>query len=148
MSHLEMWACLKLSGRYRLVFCLSIYLCILTCSYFLIYKISSILTHFPRRTLGLFFLECETTSIMLPKQSVAGTKSLDSERKHLSLIISHFFVGRLILWCEFMGTLSLPRDQQNQLPINRWMEEIQIHGTDEAAATLCRFLFYLSSYSF
>lgn len=42
---------------------------------------------------SLFFLECETTSIMLPKQSVASTESLDSERKHLSLIISHLFCG-------------------------------------------------------
>lgn len=85
---------------------------------------------------------------MLPKQSVAGTESLDSERKHLSLIMSFFFVGRLILWCEFAGTLSLPRDQQNQPPINCWMEQIQIHGTDEAAATLYHFLFICQAIHF
>lgn len=97
---------------------------------------------FPQTHTWSFFLECETTSIMLSKQSVVSTKSLDSERKHLSLIISHFFVGRLILWCEFTGTLLLPRDQQNQPPINCWMEQIQIHGTAEAAATyIISFLF-------
>lgn len=66
-------------------------LCISFIRRFLIYKIASIPTHFPRRTL-LFFLECETTSIMLPKQSVVSIESPDGSEKHLSLTVNHFFL--------------------------------------------------------
>lgn len=50
-------------------------------------------------THSLFYLKCETTSVMLPKQSVANTESQDSQWKHLSPII-HLLFWWVFLFCS------------------------------------------------
>lgn len=86
--------------------------------YFLIYKISSIPTHFPRHMLGVFpWVWNDLNNVA---QTVCRKQRIPGQRVETPVTNHKSFVLWVVLFCgcEFTATLLLPGDPQNQPPIN------------------------------